>query len=183
MKRRDGSILFFDLRSKTDADEVETELKSNLSEFLKKANQLQVKKETKTDFESSETVSDPKKGIRGLKFYSQKGSERVTESGLPDSVEFDPSDILDPVEALRSVLQKKLGKHSLFSLTKSPSCIIIDEAQALKHLGETRVHNLIDSFVTLGRNENLPVVLVTSDYSAIEAFVGNNLYSIFLSMC
>ena len=173
IKRRDSesNILYFDLRSKKDAAEVESELKLKFFEYHEKVNKLEVTQEVTTNSKLVEASLSTKQNSKGLSIHSQKSNEVVTKSELKDQVLLDSNDIADPVEALRSVLLNKLNKQS-FWIRKIPSCIIIDEAQTLKLLGETKVHDLIDSFVTFGRDENLTVVLITSDYSAIEAFVG-----------
>jgi len=167
----DSNILYFDLRSKKDVAEVESELKLKIFEYQKKVNKLEVTQEVITDSESVEASLSTKNKGKGFSIHSQKSNQVVTRFELKDQLLQDPNDIPDPVEALRSVLLKKLNKNWYWN-PKIPSCIIIDEAQTLSLLGETKFHDLIDSFVTFGRDENLTVVLITSDYSAIEAFVG-----------
>ena len=185
IKRLDSysDILLFDLRSKKNSEEVEEELKLKITEFNNNINRLHILEEVKTESNSSKSVLEYNLENPGSSNRSKNSTEVVTRTGLKN-VDINRDDVPDPVQALRSVLSRIIShnQQSIFFWNRIPSCIIIDEAQTLKHLGETRVNDLVDTFVTFGRDTNMTVLLVTSDYSAVEAFVGKKIF-ISLIMC
>ena len=76
----------------------------------------------------------------------------------------------DAIKKIIQILHKSLLSES--NDLCRPSCVIIDEAQTLKHLNPSDLRELIDYLIACGRKNALSILFVTSNYSALIATTG-----------